>query len=96
LQRDLAYRFAAGLALAAAFLIVWLNIAACLIGIENDDPRQPAVCRGRSGGWTARSGLEILPHVIGSKGYSGVVRRRGSDRCIRSDARTSVLRGGAS
>lgn len=33
-----AYRFAAGLALAAAFLIVWMNAAAGLIGIEDDDP----------------------------------------------------------
>ena len=38
LQSDTAYRFAAGLALAAAFLIVWLNVAAGLIGIEDDDP----------------------------------------------------------
>jgi len=38
LQSDTAYRFAAGLALAAAFLIVWLNAAAGLIGIEDDDP----------------------------------------------------------
>ncbi|RPH58735.1 MAG: hypothetical protein EHM89_11875 [Acidobacteria bacterium] len=38
LERDTAYRFAAGLALAAAFLIVWLNVAAGLIGIEDDDP----------------------------------------------------------
>jgi hypothetical protein len=29
---------AAGLALTAAFLIVWLNVAAGLIGIEDDDP----------------------------------------------------------
>jgi hypothetical protein len=33
-----AYRFAVGLALTAAFLIVWLNAAAGLIGIEDDDP----------------------------------------------------------
>jgi hypothetical protein len=33
-----AYRVAVGLALAAAFLIVWLNAAAGLIGIEDDDP----------------------------------------------------------
>jgi hypothetical protein len=32
------YRFAVGLALTAAFLIVWLNAAAGLIGIEDDDP----------------------------------------------------------
>jgi uncharacterized membrane protein (UPF0136 family) len=38
LQSDAAYRFAAGLALVAAFLIVWLNLAAGLIGIEDDDP----------------------------------------------------------
>jgi hypothetical protein len=38
LQSDTAYRFAAGLALTAAFLIVWLNAAAGLIGIEDDDP----------------------------------------------------------
>jgi uncharacterized membrane protein (UPF0136 family) len=38
LQSDTAYRFAAGLALAAAFLIAWLNVAAGLIGIEDDDP----------------------------------------------------------
>ena len=31
-------RLAAGLALAAAFLITWLNAAAGLIGIEDDDP----------------------------------------------------------
>jgi hypothetical protein len=37
-QSDTAYRFAAGLALAAAFLIVWLNVAAGLMGIEDDDP----------------------------------------------------------
>jgi hypothetical protein len=33
-----AYRFAAGLALASAFLIVWMSVAAGLIGIEDDDP----------------------------------------------------------
>jgi len=38
MQSDTAYRFAAGLALAAAFLIVWLNVAAGLIGIEDDHP----------------------------------------------------------
>jgi hypothetical protein len=38
LQSNTAYRFAVGLALAAAFLIVWLNAAAGLIGIEDDDP----------------------------------------------------------
>lgn len=38
LKSDTAYRLAAGLALAAAFLIVWLNAAAGLIGIEDDDP----------------------------------------------------------
>jgi len=32
------YRVAAGLALTAAFLIVWMNAAAGLIGIEDDDP----------------------------------------------------------
>jgi len=38
LQSDTAYRLAAGLALAAGFLIVWLNAAAGLMGIEDDDP----------------------------------------------------------
>ena len=38
LQSETAYRLAAVLALAAAFLIVWLNAAAGLIGIEDDDP----------------------------------------------------------
>ena len=38
LQSSIAYRLAAGLALTAAFLIVWLNAAAGLIGIEDDDP----------------------------------------------------------
>jgi hypothetical protein len=38
LQSNTAYRLAAALALAAAFLIVWLNAAAGLIGIEDDDP----------------------------------------------------------
>ena len=38
LQSNTAYRFAAGLALTAAFLIVCLNVAAGLIGIEDDDP----------------------------------------------------------
>lgn len=38
LQTNTAYRFAVGLALTAAFLIVWLNAAAGLIGIEDDDP----------------------------------------------------------
>jgi hypothetical protein len=37
-QNHPAYRFAVGLALSAAFLIVWLNMAAGLIGIEDDDP----------------------------------------------------------
>jgi hypothetical protein len=35
---DTAYRFAAGLALAGAFLVAWLNVAAGLMGIEDDDP----------------------------------------------------------
>src|SRR5262249_50083878 len=38
LRGDFAYRWAAGLALVAAFLIVWLNAAAGLMGIEDDDP----------------------------------------------------------
>jgi hypothetical protein len=38
LQSNTAYRLAAGLALAAAFLILWLNAAAGLMGIEDDDP----------------------------------------------------------
>ena len=38
LQSTTAYRIAVGLALTAAFLIVWLNAAAGLIGIEDDDP----------------------------------------------------------
>lgn len=38
LQSNTAYRFAVGLALTPAFLIVWLNAAAGLIGIEDDDP----------------------------------------------------------
>jgi hypothetical protein len=33
-----AYQLASGLALLAAFLIVWLNAAAGLIGMEDDDP----------------------------------------------------------
>ena len=37
-QSKTAYRCAVGLALTAAFLIVWLNAAAGLIGIEDDDP----------------------------------------------------------
>jgi hypothetical protein len=32
------YQVAAGLALTAAFLIVWLNAAAGMIGIKDDDP----------------------------------------------------------
>jgi hypothetical protein len=38
LQSNTAYRFAVGLALTAAFLIGWLNAAAGLMGIEDDDP----------------------------------------------------------
>jgi hypothetical protein len=38
LQSETAYRWAAGLALTAALLIVWLNAAAGLMGIEDDDP----------------------------------------------------------
>jgi hypothetical protein len=38
MQASTAYRFAVALALTAAFLIVWLNVAAGLIGIEDDDP----------------------------------------------------------
>ena len=38
MQSNTAYRLAVGLALAAASLIVWLNAAAGLIGIEDDDP----------------------------------------------------------
>jgi hypothetical protein len=38
MQSNTAYRFAVGLALTAAFLIIWLNAAAGLIGIEDDDP----------------------------------------------------------
>ena len=38
LPNDAAYRFAVGLALVGAFLIVWLNVAAGLLGIEDDDP----------------------------------------------------------
>jgi len=37
-QNNNAYRAGVGLALIAAFLIVWLNAAAGLIGIEDDDP----------------------------------------------------------
>ena len=38
MRSSVAYRFAAGLALVATFLIVWLNVAAGLMGIEDDDP----------------------------------------------------------
>ena len=38
LHTDAASRWATGFALVAAFLIVWLNAAAGLIGIEDDDP----------------------------------------------------------
>jgi len=38
LHNNTAYRLAVGLALTAVFLIVWLNAAAGLIGIEDDDP----------------------------------------------------------
>ena len=38
LHSHTAYRVAVGLALTAAFLIVWLNAAAGLIGIKDDDP----------------------------------------------------------
>ena len=37
-MRNTAYRLAGGLAITAAFLIVWLNAAAGLIGVEDDDP----------------------------------------------------------
>jgi len=37
-RRDRAFRLAAGMALVAAFLIVWMNLAAGLMGIEDDDP----------------------------------------------------------
>ena len=38
LQPGTAYRLGIGLAVTAAFLIVWMNAAAGLIGIEDDDP----------------------------------------------------------
>lgn len=38
LRSDTAYLLAAGLALATAFVIVFLNAAAGMIGIEDDDP----------------------------------------------------------
>lgn len=38
MKNDTAYRFAASVALGTAFVIVWLNAAAGLIGIEDDDP----------------------------------------------------------
>ena len=38
LKSETSYRFAAGIALGTAFLIVWMSIAAGLIGIEDDDP----------------------------------------------------------
>ena len=56
--RSLAFRLAAGLALAAAFLIVWLNVAAGLIGIEDDDPANllyaGVLAIGLAGGFVAR------------------------------------------
>ena len=38
MQNHTAYRLALGLAFTAALLIVWLNVAAGMIGIEDDDP----------------------------------------------------------
>ena len=38
MQSRTVYRTAAGLALTAAFLIVWMNAAAGLLGMEDDDP----------------------------------------------------------
>ena len=38
MQRDTAYGLALALALVAAFLIVFMNAAAGLLGIEDDDP----------------------------------------------------------
>ena len=37
-QNKVAYGLAAGIALAAALLIVWMSVAAGLLGIEDDDP----------------------------------------------------------
>ena len=37
-KSETSYRFAAGIALGTAFLIVWMSVAAGLIGIEDDDP----------------------------------------------------------
>lgn len=38
MRSDTAYRFAAGLAVIAALAIIYLNLAAGLLGIEDDDP----------------------------------------------------------
>jgi len=38
MNNSTAYGLAAGLALAPAFVIIWMSVAAGLIGIEDDDP----------------------------------------------------------
>ena len=38
MESSTAYRFAIGLALTAAILIIWMSAAAGLIGTEDDDP----------------------------------------------------------
>lgn len=67
LQSNTAYRLAAGLALTAAFLIVFLNVAAGLIGIEDDDPANllyvAALAIGTTGAIIARLKPRGLAHA---------------------------------
>lgn len=38
MKREASYRLAAGMALGTALVIVWMSVAAGLVGIEDDDP----------------------------------------------------------
>ena len=65
-QGSSAYRVAAVLALGAAFVIVWLNVAAGLIGIEDDDPANLLYV-----GVLAIGGPTVFPGYVVDRGSDG-------------------------
>src|SRR3712207_4690975 len=69
-QSNTAYRFGVGLALAAAFLIVWLNAAAGLIGIEDDDPANLLYVGVLAIGFVGAIGARLQPRGLARASFA--------------------------
>ena len=86
-RRDLAYRFAVGMALAAAFLLVWMNLAVGVIGSE-DNPANLMYFGVLAIGFLGAIIAELRPQgmardVVRDGARSGVGPRDRADHLVR-------------